>query len=147
MYFGDKIAKSEVAKAEFFNKFFEIVLHTEVHDTLDRNFNKTACTIHKIELTEIQISNVLTSADRKKACSPDRVGIEVLLNFSSALVKSLFSIFQTSLNKGVFPSVWKMGQISPIFKEGDKGNIENYRRISLFCNISKVFEKNIFNKL
>ena len=84
-----KLAKSEVAKAKFFNKFFKIVLHTEVHDTLDRNLNKTACTIHKIELTEIQISNVLTSADRKKACSPDKVGNEVLLNFSSALCRQL----------------------------------------------------------
>ena len=90
MYFGDEVAKSEVAKAEFFNKFFQSVLHTaEVHDTLERNLNKTARTIHKIELNEIQISNVLTSADRKKACSPDKVGNEVLLNFSSALCRQL----------------------------------------------------------
>ena len=107
MYFGDKIAKTEVAKAEFFNKVFQSVLHTEVHDTLDENLNKTACNINKIELTEIQIANVLTSAHPKKACAPDKIGNKVLLNFSSALVKSLFLIFQTSLSKGVFPSVWK----------------------------------------
>ena len=114
MYFGDKVIKSEVAKAELFNKFFQSVLHTEVHDTLDQNFNKTACNIKKIELTEIQISNVLTSAHPKKTCTPDKIGNQVLLNFSSAPVKSLFLIFQTSLSKGVFPSVWKYRRSSNI---------------------------------
>ena len=75
------------------------------------------------------------------------MGNEILLNLSSALVKSLFLIFQRSPSKGVFPSVWKVGQVSAIFKEGDKGNIEKYRPISLLCNISKVFGKNIFIKL
>ena len=118
-----------------------------VHDTLDRNRNKTACTINKIELTEIQISIVLTSIDPKKACGSDKIGNEILLNLSSASVKSLSLKFQTSLSKGVFPSVWKKGQISPIFKRSDKGNIEKYRPITLLWNISKVFEKKIFKKL
>ena len=65
MYFGDKVATS-VEKAELFNNFFQSVFHMGVHDTLDRNINKTACTINKTELTEIQISIVLTSLDPKK---------------------------------------------------------------------------------
>ena len=77
MYFGDEVAKSEVEKAELFNNFFQIVFHMEVHDTLDRNINETVCNINKIELTEIQISNVLMSLDPKKACGPGKIGNEI----------------------------------------------------------------------
>ena len=66
MFFGDKEAKFEVEKAELFNKIFQSVFHVEVHDTLDRNINETACTINTIELAEIQISNGLTSLDPRK---------------------------------------------------------------------------------
>ena len=65
MYYCDKVAKSENEKAELFKKNFQSVFHTEVHDTLDRSINETTCTIKKIELTEIQISNVQKSLDRK----------------------------------------------------------------------------------
>ena len=109
MYVGDKVANSEVEKAEFFNNFFQSVFHTEVHDTLDRNRNENACNINKTELTNIQILNVLPSLDHKKACGTDKIGNKILLNFSSSLMYSLFLIFQTSLNKGVFPSVWTNG--------------------------------------
>ena len=45
MYYCDKVAKSENEKAELFKKNFQSVFHTEVHDTLDRTINETACTI------------------------------------------------------------------------------------------------------
>ena len=105
MYFVDKVAKSEVEKAELFNKFFQSVFHMEVHDTIDRNINETACTINKIELTEIQISNVLTSLDPKKACGPDKIGNEICafyLDFEKAFDKVSHNILLQKLqNKSI----------------------------------------------
>ena len=39
------------------------------------------------------------------------------------------------------PKEWKMANISPIFKKGDKSNVENYRPVSLTAFYGKVLEK------
>ena len=46
-----------------------------------------------------------------------------------------------------FPSTWKLSEIFPIFKEGDKQLVSNYPPISLLTVISKVLEKLIFDKM
>ena len=61
--------------------------------------------------------------------------------------KSLFLIFKTALNKGFFPSYWKISEVEPIFKDENRALIEQYRPISLLCSVSKVLEKLIFDEL
>ena len=63
------------------------------------------------------------------------------------LSKSLTFIFQTCINKGIFPSIWKTSQVAPIFKEGNKADVSCYRPISLLCCCSKILEKVIFDAL
>ena len=43
--------------------------------------------------------------------------------------------------------MWKLANVSPIFKKGDKQLIGNYRPISLLPLCGKRFEKIIFNNL
>lgn len=42
---------------------------------------------------------------------------------------------------------FKIGQITPIFKSGNRNNIENYRGVSVLPNLAKVFERLIHNQL
>ena len=51
------------------------------------------------------------------------------------------------MNKSVYPSYWKISQVSPVFKEENKADVSCYRPISLLCCISKVFEKILFDQL
>ena len=50
-------------------------------------------------------------------------------------------------NKGFYPSKWKTGHVTPIFKEGDKQSVEKYRPITLLSNISRVLETLLFDKI
>ena len=61
--------------------------------------------------------------------------------------KSLFLIFKTALNKGLFPSYWKISEVVPIFKDENRALIEQYLPIKLLCSVSKVLEKLIFDEL
>ena len=49
-------------------------------------------------------------------------------------------IFNRSLQVGYFPQSWKSSHVIPVFKSGDRSNIENYRPISILPAVSKVFE-------
>ena len=54
----------------------------------------------------------------------------------------LTHIFNHSLSQGIFPDLFKMAKVNPIFKKDDPHEISNYRPISLLPSISKVLEKN-----
>ena len=56
-------------------------------------------------------------------------------------------IFQNILVSSSYPDMWKLANVIPIFKKGDKQLIKNYRPISLLPICGKIFEKIIFNNL
>ena len=56
-------------------------------------------------------------------------------------------IFEESLKKGIFPDIWKKGNIIPAHKKEDKTLINNYRPISLLPIFGKIFEGVIYNSL
>ena len=63
------------------------------------------------------------------------------------ITEPLTVIINQCLRTGIFPENLKVAEIIPLFKRGDPSLIENYRPISLFPAISKVFEKVIHNQL
>ena len=60
---------------------------------------------------------------------------------------ALSHIFNLSLTEGVFPTKMKMAKVVPIFKEGTKSKVENYRPISLLPIFSKLLERIIHKRL
>ena len=52
-----------------------------------------------------------------------------------------------SFSTGQFPTEWKKSKVAPIYKNGPKSNIENYRPISVIPAISKVIEKIVHSQL
>jgi hypothetical protein len=46
-----------------------------------------------------------------------------------------------SFSTGVFPTIWKLASVCPIFKAGGKNDPGNYRPISLLSTFSKILEK------
>ena len=52
-----------------------------------------------------------------------------------------FLIFNESFQTGYIPKQWKVANVVPVFKKGDKRQVDNYRPISLTSLIMKAFEK------
>lgn len=69
------------------------------------------------------------------------------IQLSLSLSLPLSILFNRSLLERKFPSEWKTSFISPMFKEGAKDVVANYRPVSILCAISKIFERLVFNKL
>ena len=77
----------------------------------------------------------------------DRISTSLLKQIIHVIADPLAHIFNQSLQQGVFPDLFKIAKVNPIFKKGDSHEISNYRPISLLPSISKVLEKIVYNRL
>ena len=64
-----------------------------------------------------------------------------------AISETLSNISNKSFALGIFPDHMKLAMITPIFKEGSKLDVSNYRPVSVLPTISKVLEKLMLTRL
>ena len=64
-----------------------------------------------------------------------------------SVILPLNIIFKNILLTSTYTDLWKLADVTPVFKKGDKHLIKNYRPISLLPICSKIFEKIIFKNL
>ena len=68
-----------------------------------------------------------------------------LITKALALFQPLHHLFSLSLAQHYIPEEWRIHQITPIHKSGDRSLVNNYRPIALLCTVSKVLDKIIYN--
>ena len=85
--------------------------------------------------------------DVTKATGLDCIGPRLLKIAPNVLTPSITYIINKSIESGVFPCTWKNAKVNPIFKTGDKDNVNNYRPISILPTLSKIIEKWTASKL
>ena len=76
----------------------------------------------------------------KQGCGSDLIPSSIIKSCASSLLLPLSIIFNNSLQHGVFPSLWKISIIVPIYKSGSRNDIKNYRGISKLSSLPKLFE-------
>ena len=71
----------------------------------------------------------------------------MLIICDETVVLPLKIIFRNILETSIYPDVWKLANVIPIFKKGNNQLIRNYRPISLLPICGRIFEKIVFNCL
>ncbi len=134
----------DIDKANAFNDFF--VSQTQLNDSNTRLPNLTANDhlLQNIEISENDVEDILKCLDTSKATGPDLISPRVLKEASSVLKYPLCRLFNLSLSTATFPSDWKQAHVSPVFKNGNPGEVKNYRPISLLSIISKCMERCVY---
>ena len=75
----------------------------------------------------------------RKACGPDRISNEMLKCSTPEMQGAMLKLFNVVLRSGCFPGMWCEGLISPIHKNGDKSDPNNYRGICVSSCVGKLF--------
>jgi hypothetical protein len=148
MYFNTKSAATDQDKASLFNEFFHSVF---VHspDLLPSDFSLPPPTdiLCDIEITIHDVFLGLSSLMPQKASGIDGIPARLLKLCATSLCQPVHHLFTQCFVQACLPSEWKLHKISPVYKNGSKNLVTNYRPISLLPCISKVLEKIIFNKM
>ncbi|CAH2084684.1 unnamed protein product [Euphydryas editha] len=103
--------------------------------------------LKELYISETDIMTALRALDVSKGSGLDNLPPILLRSCATALCRPLHHLFNLSLREGIFPTIWKSARITPVFKGGDKSNIENYRPISILSALSKLFEKLVYNAI
>ena len=135
-------------KAECFASFFSdksTIPEAENSKAIPHLPQRTTAKCKKVIFWPKQVRKQLQKLDVNKASGPDGIPALVLRNAAAELASPLARLFQLCFNKEYMPAQWKVANVIPCFKKGDKHSLSNYRPISLLSVLSKVMEK-LINK-
>ena len=134
-------------KAKLFNNFFaSICTPIKNNSTLPPLTYKTITRINCFHVANKDVLLIINSLDSSIAHGYDNISVKMIKLCNDSITIPLKIIFEESLKKGIFPDMWKKGNI-PAHKKDDKSLINNYRPISLLPIFGKIFERVIYNSL
>ncbi|RUM41879.1 MAG: hypothetical protein DSY80_08180 [Desulfocapsa sp.] len=144
----ESLTKNDKEKAEvlagFFSSVFTRESDTEVPTTPEKNFDRPVSTI---TITREKVQKKLEQLKIDKSQGPDKVHPRLLKELAEELSSPLTQIFNTSLNQGRLPTIWRRAQVTALFKKGSRKEPCNYRPVSLTCIACKILESIIRDHL
>ena len=98
-------------------------------------------------VTQGQVLAALESLNTKKATGCDGIPAKVMKIGAKELSQPLTDLFNSCIHNSVWPSDWKRGDWTPVYKKDDKYSKENYRPITVLPCVDKVFEQLVGTQL
>jgi hypothetical protein len=100
-----------------------------------------------INISQNGILKLLLKLKENKASGPDNISPKILRLAANPIAACLKAIFTASLASGTVPEDWRLANITPVFKKGERFKAANYRPVSLTCICSKLLEHIIVSNL
>lgn len=94
-----------------------------------------------------EIIKIITHLKDKNSHGCDKISNKYLKIFKYEIAAPLEIIFNKSITEGKIPDDMKHADIIPIYKNGSKHELSNFRPIALLTCLSKVLEKIIYKRL
>lgn len=135
--------------ANVFNEHFINIgnTQTDASDNYLRYLNQPPA--FSMYMTPTNTNEVMNYLKELKSESPgfDEISPKVLKFTNNILTIPLTHIINLTIKQGIFPQHLKKAKVIPIFKSGNRCDINNYRPISVLPAFSKIFEKVIVARL
>ena len=139
-------AENESEKIQPFSKFFASVYvqSSEFYERFqDCSEIRFLCIL---TFKETETESICEKLNVNKSKGPDELPPVLFRKCRKTIFHSFFQIFTKILQIFIFPDLWKIAIISPVFKKGNKADIINYRHVSLYiCPLKFLKELSSFD--
>ena len=146
---NDVVITDKKELAELFNNYFVHIID-DVQDIKEHNFghefsahpsiraiaeeNRRKNAIHNFNFkytNKNQSEKLLLNINARKACGHDTITPRLLKESASVISGPLAELMNESIKQCKYPSRWKMGQVTPLFKKNDELSRENHRPVTV----------------
>ena len=129
-------------KADLFANYFSLQCKPLDNDSVLPGITyHTENQLDHITITSEEILSQIRNLNKGKSCGPDNLSAHMLLLCNDTIVLPLTIIYQQILSSGIFPQIWKLANVTPIHKKGNKQVVTHYRPRSLLPICGKILKK------
>ncbi|MCP4269715.1 MAG: hypothetical protein GY777_29775 [Candidatus Brocadiaceae bacterium] len=107
----------------------EVIYRDSIENALD-----------KVTISKVEIEKEIDRLKSQKAPGPDDIYARILKECKKEVSGKLGELFNNSLLTGEVPEAWKLANVVPIFKKGDRSISANYRPVSFTSTVGKLLE-------
>ena len=153
MVYKNKNVAGDFEIAETFNKHFSEVAPNLINKLPKNSNNPTKTTPENQssflfqKTSRYEILTHLNKLDKNKAKDLYNFPIDIVKASADLLAEPLSETINHSIQQGVFPETLKHAKVLPLFKNGPREDIKNYRPISILPLFDKIFEKVMHKRL
>ena len=113
----------------------------------DNYLSRCKSTFQLERISPKDLLNLILNVNTMKATGLDCISNKIIKISANIIYEDLAKLFNKSIESNIFPVEWKTARVVPIFKSGDKADLNNYRPISVISTIARLFERQIYNQL
>ena len=134
--------------ADVFSNIGQILdLNLETNDFSPyRHIDRNCHSLYLFPVTNEELLKVITNLKLTKT-DKNSIPVRIFKSITSVICYPLCKIINSSFSTGIFPNIFKLARLTPVFKKGDKNECSNYRQISSLPFVSKLFERCMTNRI
>lgn len=91
------------------------------------------------------VFSLLNKLSNSQATGLDNISAKLIRECANLISISLCNILNKSSSSCSFPVDWKCARVTPLFKQGERTDVNNYRSISVISVIAKEFERIVYD--
>ena len=94
-----------------------------------------------------KVFSLMNKLNKSKATGLDGISVRLIRECADLICVRICHIFNQSISQGKLPEDWKSARVTPLFKQDDRDDVNNYRPISVIPVVVKVFEIIVYEQL
>jgi hypothetical protein len=140
----NNIITDDELTANLFNDYFSTVFTQEDCSCIPEPVNifdySLGQGLLEIDITRDMVYKKLEKLKVNKCPGLDEIHPKLLFELRNIISEPLTKLYNASLRSGVVPDDWKDAGVTPLFKKGNKSDVQNYRPVSLTSITCKIME-------
>ena len=118
--------------------------HPNINNIKSKKFNSTFS--FENTYTDV-VMKVINNLNVAKTCQVNDIPTKVIKINKDIFANFITDHFNYCIANGEFPDELKHADVIPVHKKNEKCNKTNYRPVSILTNISKIYEKLLYDQL
>ena len=98
-------------------------------------------------VTYDDVLKIVNTLDTAKASQQSDIPTKISKENSDYFAEYFYKNINQCISKSIFPSDLKLADVTPVYKKKSKNSKDNYRPASILSNISKIYERCIYDQI